>query len=98
MIYLTIPEIETIVDQKILGNLDRHKGKSERSRGYYRMLCPVCRVKLILGDKVIRTNTAKYCHVKCYSLFRFDSKEEITDEELDNFFIIKTLSCSKINF
>jgi hypothetical protein len=59
---------------------------SKGSRGYYRLYCSVCKIKFQLNDRVIRTNTSKYIHVGCHGLFRFDSQEKITDEELDNFF------------
>jgi hypothetical protein len=82
---MTIPEIELSMNRKILGRLDTNQ--HGRVKGY-RLICPVCKVRFEIGDKVVRTNSAKYVHKKCYPLFRCDSDIEISDEELDNFFII----------
>ena len=78
-------EAETTIDQKIIGRLDSNI-TSKRPRRYSSLLCPICKVRFEIGDKVFRVNTAKYLHIKCYPLFRYDSKEKITDKELSNFF------------
>lgn len=86
---MTFPEVETIVNKRILLSLDgKRQASKQESRRYLRLLCPVCRVRIQVGDVVVRVNTGKYIHSKCLPLFRVDSKEEITDEELDSFFII----------
>jgi len=50
------------------------------------MLCPVCRIKLELGDKVVRAGTAKYIHKSCIDKYRIDLDYELTDEEMDDFY------------
>jgi hypothetical protein len=79
---MSVPEKEVLITKKLLGGIDSNKRLSKRTRRYLRIFCPVCNIKLKLNDRCIRLNTAKYCHVKCFPFFRFDS--EISDEELDN--------------
>jgi hypothetical protein len=87
---MTFPEIETIVNKRILLSLDgKRQASKQESRRYLRLLCPVCRIKIQVGDKVVRVTTGKYVHSKCLSLFRVDSDIEISDKELDDFFAIK---------
>ena len=85
-----MPEVETIVNKRILLSLDgKRQASKQESRRYLRLLCPVCRIKLKVGDVVVRVNTGKYVHSKCLPLFRVDSDIEISDKELDDFFAIK---------
>jgi hypothetical protein len=91
-----------LIDKELTWNLGVEKRLASKLANKenveYRLHCPVCKTRFIAGDRVVKTTSAKYCHLSCIDKYRVDSKEEMSDEELDSFFIIKTLSCSKINF
>ena len=51
-------------------------------------VCPCCGIPFKIGDILIKDCTT-YIHKSCQSKYRFDILEEPTEEELDNFFIIR---------
>jgi hypothetical protein len=67
-----------------LAGHDKIKGKKHRSHLY----CPVCGAKFEVGNR-ISVDGKVLVHSECMPLFRFDIPEEVSDEELENFFIIK---------
>ena len=68
---------------RLIGH-DKIKGKKHRSHLY----CPVCNLQFKIGDR-ITIDGKVLVHSECMPLFRFDIPDtEVSDEELDNFFII----------
>jgi len=49
-------------------------------------LCYKCSIPLAEGDKIFRTKNGIYC-IPCSEIIYYDSTIDVTDEELENFFV-----------
>ena len=62
----------------------KHKTGSKRNS----LICSSCKIPFKVNDLILKCSES-YIHKSCQSKYRYDILEEPTEEELENFFIIR---------
>jgi hypothetical protein len=80
--------MEFIMTKLRLKRLEGHDRRKKHRKTYRSsLICPVCGLAFKIGDKITQDGRV-YLHSSCMPLFRLDIPEEVSDEELENFFTI----------